>query len=81
VVVAAAQQSPGEFEFFEKKIRPVLVERCYKCHSASAEKLKGDLLLDSKVSWVQIRADPQDKQYQGFPEESIAEWHQRLGFA
>src|SRR5213594_3901937 len=45
--------SPAEFksedyEFFEKKIRPVLVEHCYKCHSASAEKLKGELLLESK---------------------------------
>ncbi len=37
-------------EFFEKKIRPVLVEHCFKCHSADAEKekkLKGGLLLDS----------------------------------
>ena len=48
VVVAAAPQSPGDFEFFEKKIRPVLVEHCYQCHSATAEKLKGGLLLDSK---------------------------------
>jgi hypothetical protein len=24
--------------FFEKKIRPVLVERCYSCHSAQAAK-------------------------------------------
>jgi hypothetical protein len=35
-------------EFFEKKIRPVLVEHCYGCHSAKAEKLKGNLLLDSR---------------------------------
>jgi hypothetical protein len=28
-------------EFFEQKIRPILVERCYKCHSREAEKLKG----------------------------------------
>src|SRR5688572_10913165 len=35
-------------DFFEKKIRPVLVERCYQCHSASAEKVKGGLLLDSR---------------------------------
>jgi hypothetical protein len=27
--------------FFEKKIRPMFVEHCYKCHSASAKKLKG----------------------------------------
>jgi hypothetical protein len=38
-------------DFFEKKIRPVLVEHCYKCHSDEAKlkgKLKGGLLLDSK---------------------------------
>ena len=34
-------------EFFEKDIRPVLVERCYKCHSHESEKLKGGLYLDS----------------------------------
>lgn len=38
----------GQLEFFEKKIRPVLAEHCYKCHSAGAEKLKGDLYVDSK---------------------------------
>ncbi len=35
--------------FFEKKIRPVLVEHCYRCHSeeaASKGKLKGGLRLD-----------------------------------
>lgn len=37
-----------DFDLFEKKIRPVLVERCYKCHSVDSEKLKGELLLDSK---------------------------------
>src|SRR6266487_2111 len=37
-----------DFDFFEKRIRPVLVDRCYKCHSASAEKVKGGLLLDSR---------------------------------
>ncbi len=37
-----------DFEFFEKHVRPVLVENCYKCHSATSEKVKGGLLLDSK---------------------------------
>lgn len=37
------------------------------------------LLLDSKVPWVVVRADPQDRLHEGFPEESIAEWHERLG--
>ncbi len=46
---AVAAEIPAEqFEFFEARIRPVLVERCYKCHSADAEKIKGGLLLDSK---------------------------------
>jgi len=35
-------------EFFEKKIRPVLSDKCYKCHSAQADKVKGGLLLDTR---------------------------------
>jgi len=31
--------------FFEKKVRPVLVQHCYECHSARAKKAKGGLLL------------------------------------
>jgi hypothetical protein len=45
---ALAESSPQGVEFFEKKIRPLLVENCYKCHSASSEKLKGGFRLDSK---------------------------------
>ncbi len=35
-------------DFFEQKIRPILTENCYKCHSAGAEKIKGGLLVDTK---------------------------------
>src|SRR3954465_3931160 len=35
-------------EFFEKRIRPLLSEHCYKCHSAQSEKLKGGLRLDAR---------------------------------
>ena len=42
----------AQTEFFEKKIRPVLDERCYSCHSARAEKVKGGLLLDSRSGWA-----------------------------
>ena len=35
-----------DFAFFEKKIRPVLVERCYECHAEKQK--KGGLRLDSK---------------------------------
>lgn len=38
---------PG-VEFFEKKIRPVLVRHCYQCHAADAKKIGGELLLDSR---------------------------------
>src|ERR1051325_1936420 len=35
-------------EFFESRIRPLLAEKCFKCHSAAAEKLKGGLYLDNR---------------------------------
>jgi len=34
-------------EFFEREVRPVLVNACYECHSVKSAKVKGDLLLDS----------------------------------
>ena len=41
--------SPGEMEFFEMKIRPVLAENCYPCHSTEVDAMAG-LRLDSKAS-------------------------------
>ena len=38
--------------FFESKIRPVLVEKCYSCHSKKAPKVKGGLLLDSRAGFL-----------------------------
>jgi hypothetical protein len=35
-------------EYFEKKVRPVLIRHCYKCHSAAASEVKGGLRLDSR---------------------------------
>src|SRR5579863_3318354 len=43
----AGEPTSDQLEFFEQKVRPLLAERCYKCHSAQSEKLKGGLLLDS----------------------------------
>ncbi len=34
--------------FFETKIRPVLVAKCYECHSAESKEPKGGLLLDTR---------------------------------
>jgi hypothetical protein len=39
---------PSGIEFFESKIRPILADDCYKCHSQQSEKVKGGLLLDTR---------------------------------
>ncbi len=39
--------------FFESRIRPVLVEHCYECHSNESGKAKGGLLLDSKAALLE----------------------------
>ena len=38
--------------FFEKRIRPILSQHCYECHSAGSAKLKGGLALDSEAGWM-----------------------------
>lgn len=45
---AAATLTPEQERFFETKIRPVLATECGKCHSSSAEKLRGGLRVDSR---------------------------------
>jgi hypothetical protein len=42
------QPSAEQIAFFEKKIRPVLVDKCYKCHAADSEKVKAELYLDTR---------------------------------
>ncbi len=39
-------------EFFEKKVRPVLVGNCYTCHSASTN-AKGGLRVDDRNGLIQ----------------------------
>lgn len=41
--------SSADREFFEKKIRPVLAEHCYKCHSGESKKLKAGLRVDGRA--------------------------------
>ncbi|MDB6171935.1 MAG: Protein of unknown function (DUF1553)/Protein of unknown function (DUF1549)/Planctomycete [Chthoniobacteraceae bacterium] len=45
---APAQNDAAGLEFFENKIRPVLADQCYKCHSVDAKKIKGGLRLDTR---------------------------------
>lgn len=48
----ATDESPGStgVAFFEAKIRPVLIERCYDCHSAESGSAEGELLVDSRTA-------------------------------
>lgn len=45
---SAAAADDAKIAFFEKTIRPILVNRCYECHSVEAGKSKGGLELDSR---------------------------------
>jgi hypothetical protein len=49
-LASRAQAAPKaeQLDFFEKKIRPVLADHCYACHSSTAPKLKGGLRLDTR---------------------------------
>lgn len=48
VAASAADPQSSDLEFFEKRIRPVLVRHCYACHSALTAEPKGGLRLDSR---------------------------------
>ena len=55
VTTPARAAGPVEAEgdrFFREKIRPVLEASCFGCHSATATKLKGGLLLDSREALI-----------------------------
>ncbi|MSU78499.1 MAG: DUF1553 domain-containing protein [Gemmataceae bacterium] len=46
--LAVAGEPADAIAFFEKKIRPVLVNHCYECHSTASKKSKGGLRLDTR---------------------------------
>jgi uncharacterized protein DUF1553/uncharacterized protein DUF1549/cytochrome c len=46
---AFANAAESGVDFFEKRVRPVLVQRCYECHS-TGNKVKGGLRLDTRDS-------------------------------
>ncbi|MCI0538367.1 MAG: DUF1553 domain-containing protein [Verrucomicrobiales bacterium] len=62
--------TPEQTEFFERKVRPVLVENCYECHSSGAKKIKGGLVLDSRAG-VQRGGDTGPAITPGDPEASL----------
>ncbi|MGE0609855.1 MAG: DUF1553 domain-containing protein [Pirellulales bacterium] len=54
VPVLASDDPPNTqaLEFFEKQVRPVLIERCYECHGPNSKK-EGDLTVDSLAALLQ----------------------------
>jgi mono/diheme cytochrome c family protein len=52
VASAAAAEIPApDLEFFEAKVRPLLADRCYQCHSLEQNKSRGGLTLDTRQGW------------------------------
>ncbi len=47
----ARADGENDTDFFEKRIRPIFVERCESCHSASKGKTNGGLALDTRDGW------------------------------
>lgn len=50
ILAADPAISVEQERFFEQRIRPLLAEKCWKCHGA--EKQESDLRLDRRESWV-----------------------------
>ena len=52
---AKTQATPAAralFDEFDKTVRPILEQHCYRCHSHQAKKAKGGLVLDSRSGWA-----------------------------
>ncbi len=53
LVVFGSAEADERLDFFEKKIRPILAQECYECHSV-ATKQANDLALDTRVGWQTV---------------------------
>ncbi|MEM1225726.1 MAG: DUF1553 domain-containing protein [Planctomycetota bacterium] len=49
---ASQAQTADHADFFQARIRPVLVTHCYECHSAEAGQSRGGLKLDTRQSML-----------------------------
>src|SRR5687767_11641060 len=70
LLTAAATAHADDVTFFETKVRPVLAEHCYACHSAKAKKLKAGLRLDSREAMLK-GGDTGPALVPGAPEKSL----------
>jgi hypothetical protein len=69
-IASAAEPAPADAEFFEQHIRPLLENRCFKCHSADAKNVESGLQLDSRPDW-QRGGDSGPAIVPGNPDESL----------
>jgi hypothetical protein len=67
---APAPLAREQLDFFETKIRPLLADRCYECHSATAKKLKANLRLDTRKG-IRDGGDLGPAIVPGHPEKSL----------
>jgi mono/diheme cytochrome c family protein len=49
---AAGGADEAGVQFFESRVRPLLAEHCYRCHSADAEEVKAGLRVDSREGLI-----------------------------
>ena len=68
LLLIAPEARAEQHAFFESKVRPVLVEHCYECHSGVNS--KGGLLLDTRQGWEK-GGDSGPAIVPGRPEESL----------
>jgi hypothetical protein len=68
-LIQGATLPPDQIEFFESRIRPILAQDCYECHS-TATKQKGGLNLDHRSAW-QAGGDSGPVIVPGKPDESL----------
>jgi hypothetical protein len=68
--ISVAVGGESDADFFEKRIRPLLIDRCESCHSTAKGKTSGGLALDTREGWVK-GGDSGSPIVSGKPEESL----------
>ncbi|MCB9939174.1 MAG: DUF1553 domain-containing protein [Planctomycetaceae bacterium] len=69
-VNSSQAEDAKKLEFFETRIRPVLVEHCYECHSVGAKEVKGNLVVDTAAGLIK-GGDSGTSLVPGKPDESL----------
>lgn len=67
---AHSKMDPQQRAFFENKIRPVLVKKCYSCHSSKSEELGGKLRMDTRDG-MRVGGESGPAFVKGRPNESL----------